>query len=223
MTPLLFISGWATTSSVWDTTLSHLNYPLVYHLPWQSFLKEKPAFLPRPPICIGWSLGGMLALQLAVSIPLSGLVLVSSTARITEDRDYKGANPAVLEAMEQGLLQNKKKSLQAFFNGSLFSIVNNQLCERLLDTAMTLPTEDLIAGLRYLASTDLRPLLSSITTPCRIIHSRQDSIISYESSSYLADHIHESSLRTLDGHGHALPVTQGPVIASEIQALLGGS
>ena len=66
---------------------------------------------------LGWSLGGMVALELARTRPtdLAALVLVATTPRFLEDADWAGGMaPAVLQGFAAGLAQDYRRTISNF-------------------------------------------------------------------------------------------------------------
>ena len=103
--PLVLLHGWALNSRVWDSVLPELaraftviriDLPGHGGSPWPPEFHDLPslaaalaAALPARCSLLGWSLGGIAAIELALTLQqrIDRLVLVSSTPRFVRDED----------------------------------------------------------------------------------------------------------------------------------------
>ncbi len=186
--PITLIHGWASDPSVWEPLLPRGARQTF----WPSFskvetkdglLRAASAALPDPPaLLIGWSLGAMLALELALAAParVRALVLFGGTPRfVCRDRRY-GWPKSVLQRMRQRLTQDPQSVLAAF-QKQMFS-PGEQTALRLYRNSFP-PSEPgafspagLQAGLDYLAETDLTRRLPELQCPALWIHGAADRI-----------------------------------------------
>lgn len=133
---LIFIHGWATDRSVWDSLAPliaggrpFLNINLPGHggtLAWQEptlrpAKEEVLRLLEKdsgPYIAIGWSLGAQIIIALASEFPhlFNGIVLVGSTARFcaTDDLSYGQPRPLV-RRMIMDMKRSPEETLQRFY------------------------------------------------------------------------------------------------------------
>ena len=121
-TNLVFLHGWGVNSGVWQplidilkhqyciTTidlpgygLNHQQLPTPYNL--QSIATLVEAYLPTNSILVGWSLGGLVAQQIANSYPekIKQLVLICSSPKFSESDDWPGIEPKILSFFTQQL------------------------------------------------------------------------------------------------------------------------
>ena len=166
------------------------------------------------PVClIGWSLGGMVAIEAAAASPeaICGLVLVSTTARFCSSDDYApGTPPAVLRAMRQNLPVNPEAVLADFFTRA--ALPRSTSRDELLDKtgkALSFGTESLAQGLRHLQFTDLRDCLGGIARPCLVIHGKKDRIVPWRAAEYLGRNLSHSAVDLIADAGHAI-IEQNP-------------
>ena len=131
--PLVFVHGWGFNGTVWESTVSRLkdqHVCLMVDLP--GFGASAPLQseyslsvlsaaltkeLPSEAVWIGWSLGGMVALQAAMDQPVSvsSLVLVASTPRFVQTPSWPHAVPsAVLQEFAAELKEDYEKTLGRF-------------------------------------------------------------------------------------------------------------
>lgn len=176
--------------------------------------------LSTPAIVIGWSLGGLIALESVAQRRFNAiaLVLISSTARFVTAPDYTCGTPSSeLRAMKIGLQRNPADTLRRF---------HRQVCaprvplpeptvafvaQGLADGIGTL-----IKGLEYLAQTDLRPWISSLDVPILLLHGDADAVIPWTASEYIAQHHLKAQLSLFRDVGHNLPLAFPSDVARRI-------
>lgn len=214
------IHGWATTSQVWPDWLAagtnycyqSACYPNIIHLT-QEFTNqyEKQG---KPLTLIGWSLGGMLSLQLAAAHPekVEKLVLFSATARFTTMEGYAaGLAPGILKNLARKLSKNKWQTQLDFYQ-LMFSASEDPYWEnftsQLAPLLSHLETDTLQKGLSYLLETDLRQLLPAIQVPCHLLHGTEDKICPPEAALFLANSLPNARLTLIPGAGHIPFYTQ---------------
>ncbi len=162
----------------------------------------------EPACIVGWSTGGIAAIEAAANYPekVSGLVLLSTTARFCSDTGYSaGVDSVVLRAMIRRLQRSPEAVIADFFLPALYPvrIPADELARR-TKKALEQGTNSLIDGLEYLARVDLRDALPAITTPCLIIHGRQDRIVPRQAAQYLVSKLPVSEVELLPSAGHSL-------------------
>lgn len=211
---MFFIHGWASDSSVWPyelikpaTYLYHCErFPDYDHL--DSTFGQAWSEQAVPMTVIGWSLGGMLALQLAAAYPerIGKLILIGSTAKFITTSDYKhGLSLGMVKNMNRKLAKNSEQTLIEFYK-LMFSAHEQKASEQFIQmtapSMLNISSDTLGTGLDYLMTTDLRSLLPSIRTPSLIIHGTKDAICPIDAAYYLASHLPNSQLISLPGAGH---------------------
>ncbi|MEK3911282.1 alpha/beta fold hydrolase [Paenibacillus sp. FSL H7-0331] len=167
----------------------------------------------------GWSLGGLLALRLAIKGFADGLVLFGATARFTrtkEEFDLGWADIHVRK-MITGLLQNRQ-SVETKFRQLIFTEA-----EWKADLGVSLPpigswtTPALIAGLQILRSEEYLSQLKSITCPVFLVHGTEDSICPYGAASELMAQLPKAKLFTIPACGHAPFLGREDQITNELR------
>lgn len=194
---ILIITGWAYDAQcVRELTEDFEAFCEVEVLTAAQVLKERQ--LPAADYIVGWSMGGILAMELMPE-ECQGLALISSTARFCATDGYNcGVPEKILKRMIMQLKQDPDTVLAEFYKNSSHPHPAR--------TGMTVQesTEDLVAGLEYLLHTDLREMVPSINTRTLLLHGRQDLIIPPPASEWLNDNLPNSSLEMFSSQGHTL-------------------
>jgi len=230
MKPLVFIPGWGQSACIWRGQQAHFGrqWPVyALNLPGHGGAADAPAAewadnisggLPtETSILIGWSLGGMLAMQIAYQQPehIAGLVLVSSTPCFCNRTDWQhGCPDAVLRDFEQDVQENSARAISRFFSLMLHGDdlprpEYSDIAKAAVDRNHPPSTEGLRQGLLLLETLDLRDMLSEIKTPCLILHGERDAVVPVAAGQHLAGNISGAALASFAGCGHAIFLTAG--------------
>jgi pimeloyl-[acyl-carrier protein] methyl ester esterase len=197
---LVFLHGWGVNSGVWQplidilkskfciTTidlpgygLNHQQLPTAYNL--QSIAEAVAEYLPANCILIGWSLGGLVAQQIAHSCPkkLKQLVLICSSPRFSKSTDWPGIEPKVLEFFTQQLEVDFSKTLQRFLAIQAMGSVNARQDVKIIKKAVQLYPQPspiaLAAGLDILQNIDLRKQFRTLSIPCQMFFGCLDTLV----------------------------------------------
>jgi len=197
---LVFLHGWGVNSGVWQplidilknifciTTidlpgygLNHQQLPTPYNL--QSIATLVEEYLPTNCILVGWSLGGLVAQQIAHSHPkkLKQLVLVCSSPKFSKSTDWPGIEPKVLDFFTQQLELDFSKTLQRFLAIQAMGSVNARQDVKIIQQAVQPYPQPspvaLAAGLDMLQNIDLREQFRILPIPCQMFFGRLDTLV----------------------------------------------
>ena len=194
---VLIISGWAhgldAIKPIGDYLAEEFDVQL---LTGPQVLKDRT--IPEADYIITGSMGGLLAMELLPD-SCKKLVLISSTAKFCADADYTcGTHEKILRRMILQLKRNPTVVLEEFYK-------NVHYPHSALKTAPGNSLDDLVAGLEYLVSSDVRDKVPKIKIPVLQLHGAEDRIIPYTAAEWLHDHLPDSQLKVFDNDGHALP------------------
>ena len=184
----VFIHGWSASPRAWEPFRSQLaaDSTCVSFADVTSADGFLPAVLatlpPEPAVLFGWSMGAILAIEAALASPdhIAGLVLFAGTPCFCSPDRSRGWPARVLRRMQQQLTTDPQQCLLDFRKNMFNESENNAFAE--FSRACPLPEscgfspDGLHAGLDYLARTDLRPLLGSLSCPVLWIHGTHDRI-----------------------------------------------
>jgi len=219
MSPLFFIHGWGQSKQVWHQQRVRFPDATFLNLPGHGgegdcadWLAALAMHLPsKPCILVGWSLGGMLSMQLALAYPerIKALILVNSTPSFPQKEGWLHAcSDDVLQDFQQGIKQQAAKTMSRFFalmlhGETLTRSQFNHIARTAVDRKNPASEQAMQEGLRLLASLDLRKSIHHITQPTLIMHGEQDAIIPVQASDFLAKEIPHSTLHRFEKCGHA--------------------
>lgn len=230
-TPLVFIHGWGQDPDCW--LLQRERYPDAHYLclpghagaadaKAENWLDILHAQLPQQATSIiGWSLGGQLAMQLALKFPeqVNALLLIATTPCFCQQDDWPDACSAtVFSAFQQGIMKNPKKTLRRF---RALMLKGGPDPNREIGSATITPTTSgLFEGLHLLEHIDLRADLSHIKQPTWVVHGSNDAVTPVAAGGYLAELIPQAQWHRLEGANHVPQLTETAFIHSMIQRCL---
>lgn len=244
---LVFLSGWATDKRFWfnqeeyfsSYNKIHISYYRNVHnhyltdLGETSYSKVALELIKEqegPVILVGWSLGAMVALQLAVLAPekLQGMILVGGTARFVNEAGYNAGLPQVIvDKMKKKLLKNHERTLKDFYMLMFTQEERKQgAADKFMQQLSILATDwssnELQAGLDYLKNCDFRNHLENIKTPTLIIHGEKDEICPFQAGEYLNKNIKGSKIKILPGCGHVPFISRAGDFDKEVEGWIHG-
>jgi len=172
---------------------------------WLSSLDAGPFSL------VGWSLGGMLSLQIVNDgrIPVQRLVLLGTTPKFTMGDDWPfGLPPTQVRAMVRNLKRQFEATLAEFFSltfaGESISIDRLRMIRNFAVRASSLPDHEVaFALLEMLAEQDQRDILSGIKVPVMVLHGELDRISPIGAGRVMAERLPLGEFVPFAGIGHA--------------------
>ncbi|HBA83609.1 MAG TPA: hypothetical protein DCZ95_05890 [Verrucomicrobia bacterium] len=173
-----------------------------------------------PPYVLGWSLGSLLALQVAAEpSAVAGLILLAPTPRFCSDMSFPHGTPdRNLRALSIGLRKNALSALSQFMqDAALPSRLSPQAVQTRVGQALEFGVEQLCRDLKFLQESDQRAIVPTIQTPTLILHGREDRIVPWQAGEWLKERLSNSRLRILDQMGHNLPFNRPDLVYDEAQ------
>ncbi|OIJ13062.1 hypothetical protein BKP37_11140 [Anaerobacillus alkalilacustris] len=165
----------------------------------------------QPIVLLGWSLGSVVAFEVASLIPerFKGLICIGGTSSFTSKGDYLyGWKARIVNHMKKQLVIDKDKTLFTFYH-SLFSCneknkgFDKKFLQIVQDKFQGDRLSSLTLGLTYLFETDVRMHLENINIPTMLIHGKSDSICPYEASVFIYEQMKDNTrLNVLEDAGH---------------------
>ena len=163
-----------------------------------------------PIVCIGHSLGGLVAQRFALSEPawVAGLVLIATAPRVRPHPDFVRASVTGdfdLEALRASFGRGTPREVQDYVLG--------ELPKTRLPEGATSFMDDL----------DLREEVPSLSVPTLIVTGDDDVVISPRHSRWLHQKIAGSTLLVVPGGGHYVQAEQPELVARAINQFLCGT
>jgi len=213
---LVFIHGWGLNSGVWQPLAEKLSehYQVItidlpgFGLNTENTLEEYTLAkvseqiahtINTPAVYIGWSLGGLVATNIAINYPekVQGLITIASSPcfeeKVLEEKalgvtnvdetlnNWPGIKANVLTLFHQQLGDNIQKTLDGFLKiQAMGSPHIRQDIKQLRDLIMAYPLpsqETLDKSLTLLSSEDLRSQLIQIKVPFLRLYGKLDSLV----------------------------------------------
>ena len=194
-----------------------------------AFTESVAALCPAPAIWLGWSLGGLIALNAALRQPktVSKLVLVGATPKYVQAPDWQHAMPTeVFAGFARSFAQDYRTTLLRFLS---LQVGGNESARTVLKQlradmfAHGAPQPDaLAAGLAILEQTDLRARLAEIQVPALVVHGSHDRLVPPAAGAYLAAHLPQARLLRIEGAGHAPFLSHAALFADAVRAPASG-
>lgn len=231
-THAVFMHGWGMQPGIWQGLQQRLQHPstLAGMAPppgdMHAWSDEFAAALPANALLIAWSLGAMLALDVATRHPqrVRGLVLIAATPSFVQRADWAHAlDAATVAAFREGFLRNPTRTQDRFVALQSFGDVQRHRVTEALRTELANPTEhaaSLASGLRLLEQTDLRGALPDVRMPCLLIHGAQDALVPAAASTWLGQRWPGSETLLLPDAGHAPFLSDAGVISARIRQFI---
>jgi pimeloyl-[acyl-carrier protein] methyl ester esterase len=223
---LLLLHGWGLHGGVWDTLMPKLTLQLRVtrvDLPGHGRSRSIPmphslteltlqtmAAVPPGAVVLGWSLGGLVALEAALRMPqrMRGLILANSTPRFVTAEDWPHAMPPEqLREFADGLGQDYQETLRRFLSLQVRGDESARASLRELRDALFAhgepDTASLATGLEILKDSDLRSKLKNVSVPTLVVAGGYDRLTPAAASEYMAAHILGAKLEVLPNSAHA--------------------
>ena len=189
-----------------------------------AWLDELDQRLPRNSWLIGWSLGGMLATQLAArrGAACRGLIGIASNPCFRAREDWPSAMPAaVFDSFRAGFVANPQQTLARFgLLCSRGSVDPRGLARQLQDTQLERPVAELDAGLQLLAELDGRVALQAYAGPQLHLFAARDALVPASAAEALAGDVPQASVQVLADASHALALERADEVAAAILAFV---
>jgi malonyl-CoA O-methyltransferase len=182
---------------------------------------------PDGAVLVGWSLGGQLAIELAVRNPklVAALVTLGSNPCFVATGDWPGMNSRDFCAFRAGYLEDPIAGLRRFDLLQSGGAANRRgLLRELQGQRRALPGEELQAGLAWLAQLDQRDRLRQLAIPQLHLLAERDALVP---GAALAAQLEEllsgnslAEVQLLEGASHVSPLDVPAAVTARIGEFL---
>jgi pimeloyl-[acyl-carrier protein] methyl ester esterase len=240
---LVLLHGWGLHGGVWAPLAEKLAAHFTLHmidLPGHGhsrdhalqnlddMAREVAALIPCEYSLAGWSLGGQVAMKIALSHPTppKRLVLMSTTPCFVTRPDWPTAmRPEVLADFAQRLGSDYRTTLKNFLALQVLHDSDARATLRQLNETLFLrgePHPDVLEkGLDLLANTDLRGDVSRIAVPTLVLHGERDALTPAGAGRWLAANIAGAQHVEVTNAGHSPFLSHRDAVAGSMKEFLG--
>lgn len=237
--PLVLIHGWAMHGGVFGPLVERLAARHTLHLvdlPGHGLSRERDAFdlghaaqriaAQTPPApWLGWSLGGLIALQGALEAPqqVRGLVCIASSPRFVRGADWPHAvSGEIFEQFADELGRDYRGTLERFLSLEALGSEQGREVLKVLRACVFERGEPapqaLLQGLDMLGRLDLRADLAGLAQPSLWIAGRRDRLVPPAAMRAAAELNPRADYLCIEGAGHAPFISHTGAVADAVLA-----
>jgi pimeloyl-[acyl-carrier protein] methyl ester esterase len=195
---LVLLHGWGLNAEVWQNIVPRLSSHFRLHLVDLPGFGRSQGFtpltlaemaqqllpqLPDRAVLLGWSLGGLVASQLALTQPerVAALITVASSPCFTARDVWPGIKPETLQNFQQQLSTDFQRTVERFLALQTMGTENaRQDARQLKEVVLSQPMPSvavLEGGLEILRQDDLRAALDDLPLPFLRIYGYLDGLV----------------------------------------------
>lgn len=221
---LVLLHGWGLNAEVWQNIVPRLSSHFRLHLVDLPGFGRSQGFapltlaemaqqllpqLPDRAVLLGWSLGGLVASQLALTQPerVAALITVASSPCFTARDVWPGIKPETLQNFQQQLSTDFQRTVERFLALQTMGTENaRQDARQLKEVVLSQPMPSvavLEGGLEILRQDDLRAALDDLPLPFLRIYGYLDGLVPRRIAEVLDSRWPASSSVVMEKAAHA--------------------
>ena len=221
---LVLLHGWGLNAEVWQSIVPRLSSHFRLHLvdlpgygrsqavgalSLAAMAQQLLPHLPPRALLLGWSLGGLVATELALQAPhqVRGLISVASSPCFTAGESWPGIKPETLESFRAQLNSDFQRTVERFLAlQTLGTDSARQDARRLKEVVLAQPIPPvavLDGGLAILREVDLRQRLPHIAMPFLRLYGALDGLVPRRIASLLDAALPASPSVVMEKAAHA--------------------
>lgn len=241
---LVLLHGWGMHSAVWETFLPLLTPHLRVRcidlpgfgrsagMPMPTSLEAMADVLqevaPAQTVWMGWSLGGLLAMEMAARMPqrVSHLVLMAATPCFVQQTDWPCAMPAQdFSAFADSVRQDASTALKRFLAlqclGSVSSRQDLRFLQSCIVQGVVSSGEALEKGLVLLGGADSRVPFSALSLPVLSVLGEHDALVPVSVAPALSSLLPSSTVRVVADAAHVPFLSHPQTCANAVLDFIG--
>lgn len=237
---IVLLHGWGSNSNSWQSIIPELQKisnliaidlpgfgasPVIENFALDPVLELIAAHLPDKAVIIGWSFGGMLAVQLAAQYPkkISRIITLASNVKFIASREYETAmSPAVNRQFMKGFEQAPEETLKLFGGLMAQGDVNDRALLKKMRNSSTPETinENWLQALQVLAQLDNRDIFSELIQSGLHVLGEADVLVPAGAAQSLAILNKKQIVKLLPATAHAVHWSQPKLVSQLITSFL---
>lgn len=240
---LVMLHGWGMHSGVWQdfaATIAQYRQVICIDLPGHGYSEYITPYelehvaavlLAAIPVekfaLLGWSLGGTIAIAMAMqcSERVLSLHLLATNPCFVQSEDWPGVASSVFQGFEQQLAEDSQLCQKHFLALQVYGQTNARVLLLALKKAQQLSPsaqqQALQAGLAILKQADFRQVLSTLTCPSQFILGGLDALVPAEcAKAILALNNSNIQVSVIDGAGHLPFLTHNQALLDCLSGLV---
>lgn len=239
MINLVLIHGWGCDSRTWQPvreSLQTIASVTTIDLPGfgtgsplaefslDAVLEQIATQLPAKSVVMGWSLGGMFAVQLAARFPerIDAVITLAANAKFVASADYPAAMPrAINRQFNQGFAQDPQATLKLFCGLLAQGDADERsLLKQLRRAETAVVTENWLQALQLLSVLDNRAALAQLHQPGLHLFAGKDALVPVAAAAALTEINPQQEIVIFDNAAHALHWSKPQLVVERIGQFL---
>ncbi|WP_409158710.1 pimeloyl-ACP methyl ester esterase BioH [Pectobacterium sp. B2J-2] len=238
-TDLVLLHGWGLNAQVWQNIVARLAPHFRLHLVDLPGYGRSQGFgpmslsdmadrvlvqAPERAVWLGWSLGGLVASQIALRAPsqVEKLITVASSPCFSAQDNWPGIKPDVLQGFQQQLSEDFQRTVERFLALQTLGTDSARQDARLLKSVVLeqpMPSVEVLnGGLDILRQADLRQSLAALTQPFLRVYGALDGLVPRKVASLLDQQWPDSSSLVIPKAAHAPFISHPDAFVEAIMA-----
>ncbi|MFF6010506.1 MULTISPECIES: pimeloyl-ACP methyl ester esterase BioH [unclassified Rahnella] len=238
---LVLLHGWGLNAEVWRYTAERLAPHFCLHLidlpgygrsegfgamTLDAMAETVLEVAPEKASWLGWSMGGLVASQIALSAParVEKLITVASSPCFSAHEAWPGIRPDVLQGFQHQLSEDFQRTVERFLALQTLGSDSARQDARLLKSIVLgqpMPSVDVLnGGLEILRNVDLRQPMAALTAPVLRIYGALDGLVPRKVVPLLDALWPESRSEIINKAAHAPFVSHPEVFCSLVEDFL---
>ncbi|UDQ75669.1 pimeloyl-ACP methyl ester esterase BioH [Pectobacterium brasiliense] len=238
-TDLVLLHGWGLNAQVWQSMIARLAPHFRLHvvdlpgygrsqgfgpMPLSDMANIVLAQAPEHAVWLGWSLGGLVASQIALSAParVDKLITVASSPCFSAQDDWPGIKPDVLQGFQQQLSEDFQRTVERFLALQTLGTESARQDARLLKSVVLeqpMPSVEVLnGGLAILREADLRQPLADLAVPFLRLYGALDGLVPRKVAGLLDEQWPNSTSVVIPKAAHAPFISHPDAFAEQVIA-----
>lgn len=239
MINLVLIHGWGCDSRTWQPLVESLQTsasiklidlpgfgtsPALPEFSLDAVLDKIAVQLPQSSVVMGWSLGGMLAVQLAARFPerVRAVITLAANVKFVAAEDYPTAMPcAINRQFNQGFAQDPQATLKLFCGLLAQGDADERgLLKQLRRSDTGAVTDNWLQALQLLTELDNRRAFAQLTQPGLHLLAEKDALVPVAAADLMRQINLQQQINVVEYTAHALHWSKPQIVVESVARFL---